>query len=189
MQVIDLVHEFPKAEKRSAGAAFEVAEHTLSAVRHATIVAPAPSRIIWTLNFPARGRLRTAVGVLPGEGAAPVDASVTFRLGISDHRIYEPLVQQTLSAADTERTGWAILTADLSRYGGWQWSLFYRPDSHPWRLIFNADAAGGRALALWGSAGIETDARAARDWWRRAGARSSASVLHSRPRFFFRARL
>ena len=174
MRVIDLVHEFPKAEKRSAGAAFEVAEHTFSAVRHATIVAPAPSRIIWTVNFPARGLLRTAVAVLPDAGVAPRDASVTFRLGISDHRIYEPLVQQTLSASDTERTGWSSLTADLSRYGGWQWSLFYRPDSHPWRLIFNADAAGGRALALWGGAGIETDAGAARDWFRRAGAPASA---------------
>src|SRR5687768_3531419 len=55
VRVVDLVHDFPRAERRPAGAAFEVAEHTFRATRHATVAVPAPSRLIYLLRFPPRG--------------------------------------------------------------------------------------------------------------------------------------
>ena len=157
------MHELPRAEKRPPNMQLEVAEHTFSSVRQATIVAPAPSRIIWTLRFPARGMVRTWIAVLPADDSS--DASVTFRLGVSDQRLYDGLTQHVLSASDSHVKGWVALSADVSLYGGPQWSLFHRPDRHPWRLIFSADAGSGIAKALWGAPGVETDPSGARDWW------------------------
>jgi hypothetical protein len=162
VRVIDLVRELPRAETRPVGAEFDIAEHTLSTVRHATIAVQAPSRMIWTLRLPARGIIRAWVAVLPAPETR--EASATFRIGISDHRIYEPLAQQLVTTADSATTGWILVTADLSLYGGRQWSLFHRPDAHPWRVIFNADPGYGRARALWGAPGIDTDSQAARAW-------------------------
>jgi hypothetical protein len=172
VRVIDLVRELPRAETRPLGAEFEVAEHTLSTVRHATIAVQAPSRMIYTLRLPARGVIRAWVAVLPASDGA--DASATFRIGISDHRIYEPLAQQLVTSGESRAKGWIPLTADVSLYGGRQWSLFHRPDRHLWRVIFNADPGYGAARALWGSPGIETDTEAARAWWGRADGRRSA---------------
>jgi hypothetical protein len=165
VRVVDLLHELPRADTRPAGVRFEVAEHTFSSVRHATALVPAPGRIIWTLNFPPRAALRTALATMPGAGSSS-DASVTFRIGISDDRVYEPLAEQRVSAEETQRHGWIPLSVDLSLYGGRQWSVFYRPDSHPWRLVFNVDISGGRAIGLWGAPGIDTDAGTARIWRR-----------------------
>jgi hypothetical protein len=167
VRVIDLVHEFHRAEKRPPGATFEVAEHIVSSVRHATLSAPVPSRIIWNTAVPARGVLRAALAVAPVDPARP-DVAINFRVGISDDRIYEHLGQQRVSAGARE-TGWIPLTIDMSRYGGWQWSLFYRPGARQWRLIFNAEPVGGEGRALWGAPGVDTDARSAQAWWRKRG--------------------
>jgi hypothetical protein len=100
---------------------------------------------------------------------------VTFRIGISDERIYEPLSQQVVTSADTANKGWAPLLADVSMYGGRHWSLFHRPDERQWKLILNADAGYGTARAYWGAPGVDTDPRAARAWWQRAAARGAQS--------------
>lgn len=165
MRLIDLVHDLPRAEKRPAGAPFELAEHILSSTRLATIDAPVPSRIIWTTAFPARALLNTQVAAIP---AAPGGAmTVTFRVGISDDRVYEPLAQRTVSVPAGAAGTWTPMAADLSRYAGWQWSVFYRPDGQRWRLIFNADFVQGDGRAWWGAPGIDGDRDAAQRWLRR----------------------
>jgi hypothetical protein len=168
VRVIDLLHELPRAEKRPSGAAFELAEHTFSSATRATLAAPAPSRVIWTLHFPARGELRTYLAVTAPPGA---DAEVNFRIGISDDRFYEGLAEQRVTASQTRASGWVPLSVDLSLYGGRKWSLFYRPDSRTWQLIFNADQASGQPRALWGAPGVDADVSAAREWNRRRFAR------------------
>jgi hypothetical protein len=165
VRVIDLVHEFPRAEKRPQGATFEVAEHIVSSVRHATVSAPVPSRITWNTALPAHGILRAALAVAPLDGSRP-DVAVNFRVGISDDRIYEALGQQRVS---TTQAGWTALTIDVSLYGGRQWSIFYRPDLRQWRLVFNAEPIGGEGRALWGAPGVDTDSESAKAWWRRRG--------------------
>jgi hypothetical protein len=129
-----------------------------------------PSRMIWTLRLPARGIIRAWVAVLPADETR--EASAMFRIGISDHRLYEPLAQQLVTSADSMAKGWILVTADVSLYGGRHWSLFHRPDSHSWRVIFNADQGYGAARALWGAPGIDTDSRAARAWRQRAETRA-----------------
>jgi hypothetical protein len=166
VRLIDLVHDFPRAQKRPADAPFELAEHILSSTRLATIDAPVPSRITWTTAFPARALLNTQVAAVPA--ASDGAMTVTFRVGISDDRVYEPLAQQTVTVAAGAARAWTPLAADLSRYGGWQWSVFYRPDGQRWRLIFNADFVQGDGRALWGAPGIDADRDSAQRWWRRA---------------------
>jgi hypothetical protein len=172
VRVIDLVHELPRAERRPLSVPFEVAEHTLSSVRRATIVAPVPSRIVWTLRLPARGMIHTWVALLPSGGST--EATVTLRFGISDDRRYDPLARHILSAKANMENGWTALAADLSLYGGPQWSVFHRPDARPWRLVFSADAGHGDARVLWGAPGVDTDQEGARSWWQKRGARTGS---------------
>jgi hypothetical protein len=166
IRVIDLVRDLPRAEKRPDASAFEVAEHTVSAVRHASIAAAVPSRMIFTTQFPAHGLLRMDLAVMAGPGTGD-DGAVGFRIGVSDGRLYESLANRTVTVADTNRNGWTPLAVDVSLYGGRQWSLFYRPDAHAWQLIFNADQRAGTTRALWGAPGVDTDQRSAEAWWRR----------------------
>jgi hypothetical protein len=168
IQVLDLVGDLQRAEKRPSAAAFQVTEHTLASVRHATIDTSAPSRIIYTTKFPPRGVLRTDVAVLSANESGG-GGTVRFRIGISDRRVYEPLAERLVTVAETVRAGWTHLAVDLSRYGGWQWSLFYRPGRHAWQLILNADQVEGQTRALWGAPAVETDQRSARAWRRGAG--------------------
>jgi hypothetical protein len=67
---------------------------------------------------------------------------------VSDARIYEGLAEATL----TPGSGWSTITADLSAYAGWKFSVFYRPERLAWRVNLSADAiAGAPAQVAWGS--------------------------------------
>jgi hypothetical protein len=164
IRVLDFVHDFPRAEKRPGASAFEVAEHTLSSVRRATIAAAVPSRIIFTTRVPARGRLQTSLAVLPDANTSD-EGAARFRIGISDGRIYEPLASSLIAVGDTKRSGWTALVVDMSLYGGRQWSVFYRPDRKTWQLILNADQVTGNTRALWGAPGLDTDRSSAERWF------------------------
>jgi hypothetical protein len=161
VRVIDLLREVDRAEKRPSGGTFEISEHTLGSVGATSLSVPAPSRIIWTLRFPRRATFRAQVAA----PALPPGGIVTFRVGVSDDRIYERLAQAAVTGAAAAE--WTALTADLSAYAGWKWSLFYRPETHPWRLVLSADTNGVTARALWASPGIDTDRARARDFARR----------------------
>jgi hypothetical protein len=161
VRAIDLLYQVDRAEKYPATGAFEIAEHTLDGPTTTSLAVPAPSRIIWTLGFPRRGVFHARVGI----PALPRDCIVTFRVGVSDDRIYEAIARVVASS----NAEWIPISADLSRYAGWKWSLFYRPESHPWRLVLSVDTNGATTRALWGSPGIDTDRAAARDFARRKG--------------------
>ena len=64
---------------------------------------------------------------------------------------------------------WTELRADLSPYAGWQWSVFYRPETRRWRLVLSADAVSGtRTWAAWGVPSIVGDRAAAREYVERS---------------------
>ena len=157
VRVVDLLKQVGHAEKRPLDGAFPIAEHTLQGVARASLVAPAASRVTWLQALPRRGTLHTDVAVPPASG----HAVVAFRVGISDDRIYETLLERQVSS-DPAR-GWTPLAADLSRYAGPQFSLFYRPDRRRWRLVLAATPVeGAPGVVFWGAPGIDTDAAAAR---------------------------
>lgn len=122
---------------------------------------PVPSRITWRLPLPRHGVLRMAVARDDSRGAAA--PPVRFRLGVSDHRIYEGLASVTLGGG---ARGWVDLHADLSAYAGRKWSLFYRPDGITWHVVLAADAvhAGEQPLALWGAPEIVAPADRVREY-------------------------
>jgi hypothetical protein len=157
VDVIDLARRLGAAEKLPVGSSFEIADYAAGGVPRPSIVAPAPSRLTWTLRLPARGAFHATLHVRSDTTA---DHTVAFRVGVSDQRVYEGLAHALLSSANT---GWTPISADLSRYAGRKWSLFYRPDAHEWRLILSVDAPGGfPARAVWGAPAIATDVASAR---------------------------
>jgi hypothetical protein len=127
---VDFIKEFHRADGRPSGA-FAIADHLAGGTPRPAIVGPAPSRIIWVLPIPRRGVFQTHV--------AASGAPVRLRVGVSDARIYEQLAEVTVEPD----AAWSGLSADLSAYAGWKFSLFYRPDGLQWRLNLSVDAAAG----------------------------------------------
>lgn len=158
VQVIDLAREFDRAEKRPP-VGFKITAYAADGVVRPSIVIPVPSRVTWAFPLPRRGQFRAFVALPDRDNPA---AAIRFRFGVSDHRIYEGLAEQTVSAA---QPGWVSLGVDLSAYAGFKWSLFYRPDDVTWRVVLATDVAGeGATAAAWGSAEIVTDSRGAKEY-------------------------
>ena len=166
MRVVDLIKQIGHADKRPLSGTFQFGEHTLGDRTRATLIVPSASRITWTQALPRRGVLHADAAVPDG----PASAAVTFRVGISDDRIYETLAERVVTRADTLRDGWTPIAVDLSLYAGPKLSIFYRPDSRRWRIVLaTSPSAGAPEVAYWGAPGIDTDTKAAR-LFRRASA-------------------
>jgi hypothetical protein len=147
---VDLIKEFDRAEKRPPDG-YTIATHLAGDMRRPAIMAPAPGRITWTLPLPRRAVLRAAVA-----GTADVP--------VSDARIYEALAQTVVTAG----SGWSMLTADLSAYASWKFSLFYRPERLSWNVNVSLDAIGGvPAPVAVGTPEILTDYAGAVEYARR----------------------
>lgn len=157
--MIDLIRSFGDAEKRPVSGLFVLDQHTLSRTMRASIGVPVPSRVIWTTPVPRKATLNLLAGV----AASDSPSAVRFRIGVSDHRVYEALFERTLTADRGADSGWAHVAVDLSPYAGRQWSIFYRPDRVEWRLVLSTDAIEGTGTrAVWGEPGIDTDLGSAR---------------------------
>jgi hypothetical protein len=144
---VDLIKEFDRADVRPPSSVrVESRDRPL-------LAAPASSRIVWTLPLPRGGRFHAYASI---EGTGPV----RFRVGVSDARVYEQLTDVVAAAG----SGWTEMTADLSAYAGFKWSLFYRPDRVSWRVNLSTDALGGPATALWGAPEIDTDRSSVKEY-------------------------
>jgi hypothetical protein len=153
---VDLIKEFDRAEKRPPDG-YTIATHLAGDMRRPAIMAPAPGRITWTLPLPRRAVLRAAV-------AGTADVPVRVRVGVSDARIYEALAQTVVTAG----SGWSMLTADLSAYASWKFSLFYRPERLSWNVNVSLDAIGGvPAPVALGTPEILTDSAGAVEYAKR----------------------
>ena len=161
---IDLLKRADAATRRPEAGPFAIEDQPCGGRRITAQAVPVPSRLTWTLNFPARARLIATPGL-----AGSSDAAAEFRVGISDRRVYETLLTQVV-AADACAHGGQEISIDLSRFGGRQWSLFYRPDDRRWELIFGVTVKSGEvARAFWGAPRVEADTRAARNYLARRG--------------------
>jgi hypothetical protein len=164
---VDLLKRFDRADKRPVHGAFPIAEHTLGGQTRASLVVPASSRLVWTIAFPPRGVLR-ADGAVAGDRGP---AAVSFRVGVSDDRVYETLAERVITATGTADDEWTPMAVDLSLYAGPKFSLFYRPDRRRWRLILATRIMDGSPdVAYWGAPGIDTDGDAARRFFKRQAA-------------------
>lgn len=169
LETLDLLKALPSAERRGLTPPREPAEAVIDGFGtdlRPSIVVVVPSRITWRgLRFPKRSLVRTSVGVRTGARSP----EILFRIGISDDRTYEELARQVVTA---NAPGWTDVRVDLSRYAGWQWSLFYHPDRRCWNLVFNVSALTGALPAvagLWAQPAVYTDSAAQRDFRRGPG--------------------
>jgi hypothetical protein len=158
---VDLMRKLQDAERRPASAAFELGESTFAGQTRATIIAPAESRLTWRLFVPRRGTLQFYAAV-PATGG---EASIAFRIGISDNRRYQTLTEPTVTSSDMRARGWIPVTADLSPYAGRKWSVFYRPDEIRWTVVIGTHVVSGAPGAAYiGSPAISTDVAGAREY-------------------------
>lgn len=159
--VVDFIQDFDRAEK-SPPSGYSLVLHAASSAPHPAISGPVPGRIVWQLRLPRRGVFHTLVAL---DGAA----SARVRVGVSDNRVYEERARARLTA---DRREWTSLDVDLSRYAGWKWSLFYRPDRIAWRVVLSADAIDGvPGRVVWAVPVITTDHDGAREYARRVAGR------------------
>ena len=137
---VDLVATFPAAERRPAGATFDVADITIGGESHRTIATPGISRVTWQVHIPARAVLKTAIALKP-DAWAEQGNGVLFRIGVAEGRTYEDLFTRLVDPFHvTDDRRWIPVTVDLSPYGGFKWSLFYHPSRLTWRVIFNTNS-------------------------------------------------
>lgn len=122
---------------------FELTQHTFGADTRAILLVPVPSRVVWKVRIPRSATLQ----VSPGFATPAVRGTVRFRIGVSDDRIYEGLAETALGPGVRAPHP---MTVDLSAYAGRKWSLFYRPEERPWRVVLSADYVDGDVTeALW----------------------------------------
>jgi len=136
-----LFDRFPQAEQRAGGhTAFAREDIVIGGERRRVIYAHAPTRLTFALSLPARARLSTAIALKPEAWQGGGDG-VVFRIGIADERRYDPLfVRHVNPFANPDDRRFIPVMVDLSSYGGWQWSLFYRPWTTTWRIVLATDA-------------------------------------------------
>jgi hypothetical protein len=132
---VDLLKTIERAEKRPQGGVFGIAIVTLDGETQPALDVPAMSRIVWTTKVPDSAVLRTALG--SSQLQAETGAKALFRIGISDERTYEGLLRREVVIGTTAHRTWDRVSIDLSKYGGFKWSLFYRPREKTWHIIFN----------------------------------------------------
>jgi hypothetical protein len=168
IRVVDLVGQLPRFVTQPVDAAFSaVPVDTETGVLPAIIVPPT-SRMTWRPEaLPQRGVLSAMAGVTTEDGPA----QVSFRVGISDGRVYETLSEQVIATPGAGDTRTPV-RVDLGRYGGPQWSLFYRPDARQWALILATALLNGTPRSVyWVAPGIDTDRDGARRYHARRTAR------------------
>jgi hypothetical protein len=139
----DLIGRLGGAERRAAGPVDEwirIGSAGAGDDRRVALLTTAPARVIWTARIPERAWIETAVMLVDGAGAAA-------RIGIADSRVYELLARVELAPRGEGDQPWQPLRVDLRKYAGWQWSVFYRPSTTEWQLVFSADALPGGTIA------------------------------------------
>lgn len=139
---VDLLARLATAERRAGGDLNAAVRMDVVAVRgdaRTALVMRAPARVTWAVTLPLHARFLSAVALVPDASALP--QGVTVRIGLSDGRTYREI-------GKAEATGtWVPVTLDLREYSEWKFSLFYQPLRQTWRLVLNADATPGGAVA------------------------------------------
>ena len=145
---INLIESLPRAERRAVlpvSEAFRLDVAGPPSDRRLALVVSAPARLIWSERLHPRARLRASFVLVPG---AQPGAGVKLLIGVSDPRVYERLFTRELLVSSGDDAAWAPLDIDLGAYGGWQWSLFYRPWNTTWRINVSVDANPHGAIAI-----------------------------------------
>jgi hypothetical protein len=160
---VDLMSRVKDADRRPAGSPIAVEAQDFGGRPRASLRVPGESRLTFTIPIPRRAVLRFYAAVADAAGAA-----VAFRVGISDDRFYQTLLEQAVTSEETAARGWVELAADLSHFAGPQLSLFFRPDTRRWHLVLGTHVVTGSPAGVYlGEPALVTDLDAARDYVKR----------------------
>jgi hypothetical protein len=130
-EAINLIDQFPMAEKRPAGGTFEMLEADLNGEKHKAIYTLPESRIIWKVRVPDDAWLRVMLGMKPESWTAEGDG-VHFHVGVSDGRGFEELFVQTVNPfANPGERRWIPVMVDLSAYAGEEINLVFNTNNSP----------------------------------------------------------
>ncbi len=131
---LDLIALYPQAERRSSGniqEAFDVVFVTIEGETHRAIFMHPTSRLIYKVTVPPNGWLRTWLALRPEVWEREGDG-VLFRLGVSDGRKYDELLNQHVNPRSVpEDRRWIPVTIDLSPYAGQQVDVIFNTNSGP----------------------------------------------------------
>ena len=149
---IDLVAQFPSAEKRSDGAlelVFAVQDVAIKGeTRHCIYMHPT-SRLTYKVTVPRDGWFRAWFGVKEEAWDKQSDG-VLFRVGVSDGREYDEFINQHVDPANNAGDRrWVPVSADLSAYAGQQVDLIlntnaslpHHPSNPGWDFAVIGDPA------------------------------------------------
>jgi hypothetical protein len=130
----DLIEQFPSAEKRSGSAldqVFAIQEIAIKGeTKHSIYIHPT-SRLTYKVTVPEDGRLQAFLA-LKEETWDKQSDGVLFRIGISDGREYEELVNQHVNpASNPSDRRWVPVDVDLSAYAGQAVELIFNTNSSP----------------------------------------------------------
>lgn len=131
---IDLIAQFPAAEKRSNGAldqVFNVQDVAIKGeTRHAIYMHPT-SRLIYKLTVPEDGKLRAWIAVKEETWDKQTDG-VLFRIGVGDGREYEELLNQHVDPSNNPGDRrWVPVQVDLAAYAGQEVQLIFNTNTSP----------------------------------------------------------
>jgi len=129
---IDLVSQFPSAEKRSNGAlelVFAVQDVAIKGETRHTIYMHPTSRMTYKITVPHDGWFRAWIGVKEEAWDKQSDG-VLFRVAVGDGREYDEVINQHVDPANNPNDRrWIPVTADLSAYAGQQVDLIFNTNS------------------------------------------------------------
>lgn len=144
---IDLIAQFPQAEKRSNStpteSAFELGNVTIDGQAKRTILAKPYARLTYNLTIPPDGWLELDFAMRPDSWDLPGDGA-QFRVGVSEGRSYTELLRQYVNPKRGDRR-WFPARLDLSTYEGRKVKLILNTD--PGANGTNDDA---NDFAVWG---------------------------------------
>jgi hypothetical protein len=129
---VDLIDQFPSADKRSplpVSEAFSVTDVTIDNQKKRAIFMRPTSRLIYRVNVPNDGWLRTALALKPEAWSQEGDG-VLFRIGVSDGRKYDELLNQHVNPFGVQGDRrWIPIVVDLSAYGGENVELIFNTNT------------------------------------------------------------
>jgi hypothetical protein len=129
---VNLVEQFPSAEKRSSGPldqVFGIQDASIKGeTRHCVYIHPT-SRLTYKITVPEDGKLQAWLAVKEETWDKQSDG-VLFRIGVSDGREYEELVNQHVDPANNPADRrWVPVKVDLAAYAGQQVDLIFNTNT------------------------------------------------------------
>lgn len=129
---IDLIEQFPAAEKRSGGPldqVFGVLDVSIKGEEKQALYIHPTSRLTYKITVPEDAKLQAWLAVKEEAWDKPSDG-VLFRIGVSDGREYDELVNQLVDPANNPSDRrWVPVQVDLAAYAGQQVDLIFNTNT------------------------------------------------------------